>query len=58
MMDICQKVSLLYQARDDVEEQTRVTMNDLKKAKQEVNVKFDNMIKEAEKNMKDAINNI
>ena len=53
-MNLTEKIAILSQAKDQVSEKTKVTVNDLKKAKQEVNKKFDNMIKEAEKKMRDA----
>ena len=56
--DLIQKISILFQAKDDVQRKTKLTMNDLKKAKKEMNKKFDVMIKEAENKMKDATTSI
>ena len=53
--NLTEKIPILSQAKEDVQEKTKVTVNNLKKAKQEVNTKFDVMIKEAENNMKDAV---
>ena len=51
--DLTEKISILSQAKDELLEKTKVTVNDLKKAKEEMNKKIDMMIKEAEKKMKD-----
>ena len=52
--DLTQKISILFQAKDDVQRKTKLTVNDLEKAKEEMSKKFDVMIKEAENKMKDA----
>ena len=52
--DLSEKISILFQAKDEVREKTKVTVNQLQKAKEEMNKKFDIMIKEAENKIKDA----
>ena len=52
--DLTQRISILFQAKDYVQRKTKLTVNGLKKAKEEMNKKFDVMIKEAENKMKDA----
>ena len=52
--DLTQKISILFQAKDDVQRKTKLTVNGLNKAKEEMNKKFDVMIKETENKMKDA----
>ena len=50
--DLTQKVSILSQVKDELLENTKATMNDLKKAQEETYKNFDTMMKEAETKMK------
>ena len=51
--DLKEKIVILSQAKNELFEKTQVTVNDLRKAQEEMNKKFDMMIKEAGKKIKD-----